>query len=311
MGSVDNLIGSAAQPLATSRNILWDTCFYDVKALSPVELKEFSVTPDKEGAVIVVSPGNADRKIRHYASGTEMLKEEGPSIGGVAIAGVGSSVVGTAALARNVADAYGFDVAGVVSGYGISDVIAEAMGGWFFYRYTERLRQSMEISIEKAAGTLLAASGQDNAGGDRKITRDRRDHTIPRQLESGTLLDILSAHPKNLRVLVGHSKGALLINYVLDQFVHRMEGNDHPYYDDLHIVTIGAVVGIVREFTKSSQLIGKLDWFGGINSSPSLLWETDPNVRPRFIENAWHHLNREIPFNLCLSDALARHVALD
>lgn len=311
MRSIDNLLGSGAEPLAISRNIFWDICFYDVKALSPAEMKEFSVTPDQEGAVIVVSPGNANRKIRHYASGTEMLKEEGRSIGGVAISGVGSSVVGTAALARNVADAYGFDVAGVVSGYGVSDLIAEAMGGWFFYRYTERLRHSIEILIEKAAGTLLASFGLDNAGGGRKITHDRRDHAIPRQLESGTLLDILSAHPKNLKVLVGHSKGAILINYVLDQFVHRMEGNDHPYYDDLHVVTIGVVVGIAKEFTKSSQLIGKLDWFGGINSLPSLLWETDPNVRPRFIENAWHHLNREIPFNLRLSDALAKHVALD
>lgn len=308
MGSIDNLIGSAARPLATSRNILWDTCFYDVKALSAAELTEFAVTPDQEGAVIVVSPGSANRKIRHYASGTEMLKQEGRGIGGVAIAGVGSSVVGTAALARNVADAYGFDVAGVVSGYGISDVIAEAMGGWFFYRYTERFRHSIEIAIEKAVDALLASPGSDNVA--RQIPRDRRDHTIPRQLESGTLLDILCAHPQNLKVLVGHSKGALLINYVLDQFVHRMEGHNHPYYDDLHVVTVGAVVGIAKEFTKSSQLIGKLDWFGGINSSPALLWETDPTPRPKFIENAWHHLNREIPFNLRLSDVLARHVAL-
>jgi len=84
-----------------------------------------------------------------------------------------------------------------------------------------------------------------------------------------------------------------------------MEGSDHPYYADLHVVTIGAVVEIAKQFTKSSQLIGKLDWFGGINSSPSLLWETDPALRPRYIENAWHHLNREIPFSLRLSDVLA------
>jgi hypothetical protein len=34
-------------------------------------------------------------------------------------------------------DAYDFDVASVISGYGASDLLTEAMGGWFFYGYTD------------------------------------------------------------------------------------------------------------------------------------------------------------------------------
>ncbi|MFC5462080.1 hypothetical protein [Massilia niabensis] len=42
----------------------------------------------------------------------------------LAVAGVGSSALGTAAFARNVADAFGEPVAGLVSGYGMADLLA-------------------------------------------------------------------------------------------------------------------------------------------------------------------------------------------
>ena len=38
---------------------------------------------------------------------------------------------GTAALARSIADALDADVAGIVTGYGLSDMMSEALGGWF------------------------------------------------------------------------------------------------------------------------------------------------------------------------------------
>jgi hypothetical protein len=137
MLSKNDLLGAPAKPLAKPRNLLLDSFFYDIKALSASELTEMSTSPDHEGAVIVVSPGKSNRKIRLYWNATEMLNRERNSIRGVAVAGVGSSIVGTAALARNVADAYDFDVAGVISGYGASDLLTEAMGGWFFYGYTD------------------------------------------------------------------------------------------------------------------------------------------------------------------------------
>lgn len=308
MTSVNDLLGSAAKPLATTRNTFLDALFYDVKALSAADLKKLSEIPDLEGAVIVVSPKNADKEIRRYESATQMLHAERDTIAGVAVAGAGSSIVGTAALARNVADAYGFDVAGIVSGYGASDLLAEAMGGRFFYGYFEKFRHHIKILIEKAAQALPVASA-DNRNDSLVDDFDYRDHAIPRELDSGTLLDILAAHPENLKILIGHSKGALLIDYVLDEFVRRM-GSGHSYYDDLQVVTVSAVVGIPKEFTKTSQIIGKLDWFGGMNSLPDLLWDKDPKTQPKYIENAWHHLNRDLPYKLSLVEALGTHVPL-
>lgn len=309
MTSANELLGAPAKPLAKTRNIFLDRVFYDVEALSQADHQKLSEAPDQEGAIIVVSPTGSHKAIRYYESATEMLQKERDTINGIALAGVGSTIVGTAALARNVADTYGFDVAGIVSGYGVSDLIAEALGGWFFYGYVDRFRHTLSILIERAA-QVLPVSAVDGTRGSLNITYDHRDRTIPRQLDSGTLLDILSARPKNLKILVGHSKGALLIDYVLEKFVRRM-GSTHPYYDDLHVVTVSAVVGIPENFVKKSQIIGMLDWLGGINSLPDLLFDVDPITRPRFIENAWHSLKvKNNPYKLDLVAALGTHVSL-
>lgn len=309
MISINDLLGSLAKPLAKPRNTFLDRCFYDLKALSPSELMELSMVGDQEGTVIVVPPTKAGSKIRCYESATHMLQAERDTIGGIAIAGMGSTVVGTAAFARSIADTYGIDVAGIVSGYGAADLMAEAMGGWFFYGYLDRFRRHIAILIEKGAQLALPAISGNGQKPPFQSRPDSRNRSIPRQLDSGTLLDILAAHPRNLKILVGHSKGALLIEYVLDEFVRRA-GDAHPLYDDLQVVTVSAVVGLPPQFKKTSQIIGNLDWFGGINSLPELLWEKDHGTRPKYIENALHHLNTEIPFELCLPEALGAHVPL-
>jgi hypothetical protein len=269
-------------------------------------IRDFS---DHEGSIVVVSPSKADRPIRYYADTTAMLKQEKNNIGGVAIAGVGSSIFGTAALARNVADTYGKDIAGIVSGYGATDLMMEALGGWFFYGYTDKYRHVLEIMVEKAAAPVSAPM-RDATEASTDGARDLRESWIPRQLDTGTLLDILMANPENMDILVGHSKGAMMIDFVLEEFVRQRKGQDHRYYADLHVVTVGAVVGVPRNFKKTSQIIGALDWFGGMNSLPDLLEDANPDTQPKFIPNAWHHLSRTWPFKLCLVDALRKYVPL-
>jgi hypothetical protein len=286
-----------------------DNFFYDLKSLSDIEkaiIRDFS---DHEGSIVVVSPRKADKPIRYYADATEMLMQEKKNIGGVAVAGVGSSIFGTAALARNVADTYGKDIAGIVSGYGATDLMMEALGGWFFYGYTDKFRHLLEIMVEKAAAPVPPPM-RDATEATTDSARDLRESWIPRQLDTGTLLDILMANPDNMDILVGHSKGAMMIDFVLEEFVRRMKGEAHRYYGDLHVVTVGAVVGVSRNFKKTSQIIGSLDWFGGMNSLPDLLEDANPDTRPRYIANAGHHLSRTWPFELCLVDALRKHVPL-
>ncbi len=304
MISNNEALALPAKPLVHTRNLFWDTLFYDIEALSRAERAEIATLSDHEGALIVVSPQQSGKGLRYYEDTTAMLSAEKATIGGVAIAGVGSSIVGTAALARNVADTYGLDVAGIVSGYGATDLVAEALGGWFFYGYIDKYRHILEIMVEKAASAVRAPLAATVAG------NDARQGAIPRQLDTGTLLDILMANPNKLEILVGHSKGAMLIDFVLEEFVHRMNGQAHRFYDELDVVTVSAVVGVPHNFKKTCQIIGALDWFGGMNSLPDLLGDMNPATRPRYVENAWHHLNLELPFRLGLGDALSVYVPL-
>jgi hypothetical protein len=103
------------------RNNLLDRLFYDVESLSDDEKGELSPLADREGTVLLVYPSSAGRKTLHYRNVLQLFLRSRDEVEGIAVAGVGSSVLGTAALARNVADAIGGPVAGIVSGYGLTE----------------------------------------------------------------------------------------------------------------------------------------------------------------------------------------------
>lgn len=303
MLTMNELFAAPVKPLVRPRNIFFDEMFYDVTNLAEPELRELRLAPDREGAVIVVSPGKSGQNtIRHYESAAAMLAEEGNAILGVAVAGVGSSIVGTASLARTVADVAGGKVAGIVSGYGAVDLVQEAIGGWFFYGYTDRARHYAEQLAERVAPSFPAGAA---ATAESLEATDRISDTgLPRQLDSGALSTILEAAPSKLGFLVGHSKGSLLIDYVLERFVRLQRGAKHRFYDDLSVVTVSAVTALPREFKKARQIIGALDWFGGLNSIPDIVRSTDATIKPIIVPNAWHWLNRNRHFCLNLGQQL-------
>lgn len=309
MLSKNELLAAPAKPIVQSRNVYFDRIFYDIESLSPEEQRCIFAFSDHEGAIVVVPPRDAGRTIRYYKDTTDMLRAEKGAIGGVAVAGVGSSILGTCALARNVADTYDVDIAGIISGYGAADLITEAMGGWLFYGYTDRFRHTLEIMVENAANFFFEPMMK-FAGASLGDFHDVRRSGIPRELDSGTLTDILRAEPENMEILVGHSKGALLIDFVLEEFVQRLAGQRHRYYDNLQVVTVSAVVGLPRHFKRTCQIMGALDWFGKMNSLPDLLDDPDPATQPKFIEDAQHHLNTQREHCLKLVDALGTHVPL-
>ena len=280
------------------RNQLIDLLFYDVGALTSAERSMLSPLVDLKGTIVVVSPRAAGREIRHYKTALRFMLKEGDRVQAIAVAGVGSSVLGTAALARNVADFYGIDVAGIVTGYGMLDVVAEALGGWFFYGITDRFRHAAESAAEKLLMPLPEArfTPPDAEDLDKLILTLDSPLVEGGNSDVGTLLDILISRPKNLRLLLGHSKGDLLISFVLNRMVDELEGEHHPLYDELAVATLGAVVSLPAQFTRQVQFLGQLDWFGAINSELDVPHQTVPR--------AWHHLNPRFPFAMRLSDVL-------
>jgi hypothetical protein len=283
------------------RNQIIDAAFYDIDALTAEERTMLSPWADRQGMVIVVSPRKAGRGIRHHKNTLRFLAKEGDAVRAVAVAGVGSSVLGTAALARNVADHYGTDVAGIVTGYGLADVVAEALGGWFFYGAVDRVRYLAQQTAEGALTTLPEAPA---AGGSPRRDRlfgppiDSR-FLVPGNSDVGTLYDILYAS-RNIRLLVGHSKGNLLIGFALHHLVNELGAAPHPYNPDLYrnltVVTLGAVVDIPARFERVYQFIGQLDLLGMMNSELGNRHVTVPG--------AGHHLNPDLPFHLSVAKVL-------
>ena len=153
----------------SERNQLIDAAFYDVDALTDDEKSTLSPFRDREGSIVVVPPRESGRAVRQYQNALQFLIAEETAVSILAVAGVGSSVLGTAALARNVADHYEMDVAGVVSGYGTTDVAAEALGGWFFLRGHRSILAASGTAGQKSHGVV----GTDGES-DRRRTRGEK-----------------------------------------------------------------------------------------------------------------------------------------
>ena len=260
------------------RNAVLDNFFYDITRLSLDERAKLTPLADREGSIIVVPPSNSDREIRHYSHALRFMTKEGPSIRAIAVAGVGSSALGTAALARSIADALDADVAGIVTGYGLSDMMSEALGGWFAFGAADRIRHTMERAFARMRPAALAES------------------VTPGSDAAATLAEILLAAPPKLDTLVAHSKGSLIVAHALQRYIDDLEGDDSPLFKRLHIVTLGAVVGVPAEFKHVKQYLGAYDWFGGANSSLGVTHERVPGVS--------HHLNPGFPYHMRVAPLL-------
>lgn len=344
--NIDNAVIDTLRPAIGPVNRALDALFYDFSALNSDEQAQVAAASDRKGSVLLVPPAGSG-KIKNYETVWDFLADGGKTVKALAVAGVGSTAVGTAALARNVANAYGIDVAGVVSGYGLSDLLSEAAGGWFFYGASDGVRHSVREAIARTG--QLATPGPSGQGPVSFAAADRIRHgvreamsgnspfaafsltdempqlvksapgnrTRPAMSPENVLADIMDTSPysdldaiaailnagqSSLSLLVGHSKGCLQLDYALEVFVRQIGGPKHPYYDQLQIVSFGAVTDLPPEFRQVNQFLGSIDWFGGINSRLDV-----PHKR---VSGAWHHLNRLMPFHVPAEEVLRKTVPL-
>jgi hypothetical protein len=192
----------------------------------------------------------------------------------IAVAGV---ALGSAALARNIADALNTDVAGIVTGYGLSDVMTEAFGGWFAFGAADRIKYTMEKFFERMRSTMPADAAP--AAGD----------------ASATLSEILLAGPPKLEYLVAHSMGSLVVSHA--PALCRGSGRRRERFVRAlaHHHTRGRG-RLPPTFKKVQQYLGALDWFGRANSSLGVMHERVPE--------AGHHLNPGIPYHMSVAALL-------
>lgn len=282
-------------------NSALDAVFYDVGSLSSQERSTLSAYVHPEGSVLVVYPRGGNQHIRTlmpWDFAQEQVKRADDAVDAIVVAGVGSSAMGTAALARNVADYLRRPVAGVVSGFGMSDLLAEALGGWFVLGASNALRdgfarifdaQELKDHVRDTQSHREMQEHFESAG----IDRDRFIYGSP---DSTALLYLLSKLGARIRLLVGHSKGNYSIENALEGWLEAHKRTDTPVHSALCIVTLGAAIRFPSEFANVHQFIGQIDYFGMLNSRAS--------VERVEVPGAWHSLNTMMPGHLSVKEAL-------
>ena len=266
------------------RNAVLDAIFYDVKVINPVETQTLAPWLAHEGALLLVPPSGAGA-LSIWPTVDTFAANGGAGARILAVAGVGSSALGTAAFARNVADAFGEPVAGLVSGYGMADLLAEAAGGWFWFGALNRVRHM----AEGFEGLLQGSGLHVNAGyaGPPNLARESRD--------TRTLCALLNDRRFGFRLLTGHSKGNLVIAEAL--YALR-DAHADAQLEDIAIVTMSAAIAMPPRYRNIIDVMGEVDWFGAMNSNFGI----DVEYRAR---NAGHHTNTELRWHLPVREVMS------
>jgi hypothetical protein len=264
------------------RNTALDGLFYDVSVVTPDEARAISPWLAWEGSILHVPPsGQGPLTVCGSADDLAAL-EPAPSL---TIAGVGSSALGSAAFARNVADATAAPVVAVVSGYGLSDLVFEAAGGWFLFGGANRTRGLMRSLSQLFQGDIWAPK---RTSWSFDLARSSRD--------TATLIALLKDSRFDFTLLAGHSKGNLVLSEAL--YALTEDKAPLPIPADTKIVTVSAAIVMPSAFTDIVDVMGEWDWFGALNSGPQIPIDVS-------VPQAWHHTNCEVPYHLPVTETLA------
>ena len=242
------------------RNTGMDALYYDVKALTADETFYISDSLASEGLIMIVPPTGAGM-LTLCDSVEEFRLRGGREVRAMAVAGIGGSAIGAAAFARNVADAIDAPVAAVVSGYGLGDIVNEAIGGAFLFGWLGHIRSNLEAIDDVVGRPKLGAYGKRDEDAD----SNRRTG-----LDADTVSTMLADPTLSFTLITGHSRG----NRVIADALYALKASDPGRIETLantaRIVTFGGRIKMPEAFTEVIDVVGELDWFGELNSRPKI-----------------------------------------
>jgi hypothetical protein len=170
--------------------------------------------------------------------------------------------LGSAAFAWQIAAAKAQPVLAIVPGYGVADMVEQALGGWFGFGLHDALNAKATIQ------TALAETAPETARIGRHLSATLPD---PKQTSNGApvfrfgsgssdVLHALIAHrAAPFRLAVGHSKGALQIGNA----IHSL---DAAKTAELTVVTLGCPIAEDVTNVTYRQYLGALDTLGQLNA---------------------------------------------
>jgi hypothetical protein len=257
----------------------------------PLQTLDLTAATNPSGSIIVVD-ANAAPYVRapFLDMGAFFAHANGPDgakLHTLAVTGVGSSAYGAVAFAWDISAALGEPVAAVVPGYGLADVVPQALGGWFGFEFYGVLQTAAQNYLAHMAPSL-AMIGKDLA----RTTpgRPKAATGAPVFLHGSAASDdvhaILQSVPGITRV-VGHSKGALAIENALRDL-------DEARVAEISVLTFGCVISETRH-KNYAQYLGVIDGLGYLNSEGH-----SPGYRPF----SHHSTNTYIPFSMTVAESV-------
>lgn len=278
---------SFLRAFSVTDNTALDAIFYDVDVLGRDERQLLLQQGRAEGMILEVGPSWSP-SLRFWKS-VAQCGDLAPRYSAISIAGVGSSAVGAAALARNVADALGGTVLAVVSGHGIGDLASEAMGGYFLFGGVNAMRHGVN-SVSRTADAMRAMNPWFPTP--RWVAPDPgQGFQIARYSKDVKALARLLSREVETDWVVGHSKGNLVISEALYTLRTRHPERFERIAKDITIVTFGARIAMPTEMQCVIDVMGDLDNFGAWNSRPDIGVDVS-------VPGAWHHTNTRLPYHL-------------
>jgi hypothetical protein len=132
----------------------------------PLQTLDLSAATNPSGSIIVVDASDAPYVRPPFLDmGAFFAHANGPDgavLHTLAVSGVGSSAYGSVAFAWDVSAALGEPVAAIVPGYGLADVVPQALGGWFGFEFYGVVQTATQNFLAHAAPSL-AIIGKDLA----------------------------------------------------------------------------------------------------------------------------------------------------
>jgi hypothetical protein len=257
-----------------------DAAFYNVGCLDTDELKMLAwigkLHNEPPGTIVQVAPGRSHGRPQiKVVIARDWFQHVDDSIDTVVVAGVGSSILGTAALAKDVADQIGKPVIGLVTGTGASGALIDTLIGGYCYTPINWLNDWMVALAHDAAAVEHF---------DESIVKLEGDLAGPTTPEE--ILKCLITRPTVSRA-IGHSKGSLQLAVAVLASEPELKGRISP----LKVGTLGAV-DAMPDYVQSCQVLGELDWLGQLVSVPSAR---------HLLAGRSHSLNPNLPFGFGIS----------
>jgi len=225
---------------------------------------DFGGITNPEGSLLVIDAGAPERLRQFKDVKLFMEARRQPEIKAVrtiSVTGVGSSALGSAAFAWNVSEAIGEPVIAVVPGYGVADVLMQGIGGWFGFGLYDFLNTKSWIQLALAQATPQSA--RLGRGLSETVPEHPDIHGAPVFLRGSGSSDVVHAliehDPLGYALLVGHSKGALVLE-------NAVRGLTKTPPKTLAVVTFGCPITPLADLKSCEQFLGWFDGLGWLNS---------------------------------------------